>query len=52
MDSGASTHMTPHQEDLEKIEKCNIIVTLADGSEIRFREQGICKINIADGDQK
>ena len=35
LDSGASTHMTPHQEDLEKLEKCNIIVTLADGSEIR-----------------
>ena len=52
LDSGASAHMTPHREDLEKQEKCNIIVTLADGSEIRCREQGICKIKIIDDDQK
>ena len=35
LESGASAHMTPYREDLEDITRCNIIVTLAGGSEIR-----------------
>ena len=48
LDSGASAHMTPHQEDLEDITRCNIIVTLADGSEIQCNEVGICRLSITD----
>ena len=52
LDSGSSAHMTPYRDALEDITRCNIIVTLADGPEIRCNEIGICKLNIKDDEDK
>ena len=46
LDSGASDHMTLYREDLEDKNRCNIIVILADDSEIQCSEVGICSLNV------
>ncbi|MGH7954814.1 MAG: hypothetical protein ACREOZ_02515, partial [Gloeomargaritales cyanobacterium] len=47
-DSGATAHMTPHLDDLENITPCDVIITLADGSEVRCKYTGECAINMID----
>ncbi|MGH7954362.1 MAG: hypothetical protein ACREOZ_00200, partial [Gloeomargaritales cyanobacterium] len=47
-DSGATAHMTPHLEDLENVNSCDVIITLADGSEVRCHHAGECAIDIID----
>lgn len=49
-DSGATAHMTPHLEDLERITPCDVIITLADGSEVRCKHAGECAIDMEDDD--
>ncbi|MGH3053533.1 MAG: hypothetical protein ACRDL7_00970, partial [Gaiellaceae bacterium] len=49
-DSGATAHMTPHLDDLENITPCDVIITLADGSEVRCHHAGECAIDILDND--
>eukprot|EP00957_Ditylum_brightwellii_P125724 9583753-Ditylum_brightwellii.AAC.1 len=34
IDSGATSHFTPHPEDLRDMEPCQIEVTMADGSTV------------------
>ncbi|MGH3054760.1 MAG: hypothetical protein ACRDL7_07265, partial [Gaiellaceae bacterium] len=46
--SGATAHMTPHLEDLEKLKPCDVIITLADGSEVRCKHAGECAIQMED----
>ena len=40
LDSGAWAHMNPYSKDLNNITKCNVVVLLADGSEIRCTRKG------------
>ncbi|MGH7954950.1 MAG: hypothetical protein ACREOZ_03225, partial [Gloeomargaritales cyanobacterium] len=49
-DSGATAHMTPHLEDLENVQPCDVIITLADGSEVRCKHAGECAIDMVDDD--
>ncbi|MGH7954405.1 MAG: hypothetical protein ACREOZ_00435, partial [Gloeomargaritales cyanobacterium] len=42
--------MTPHLEDLENVQPCDVIITLADGSEVRCKHAGECSIDIVDDD--
>ncbi len=46
VDSGATSHMSPHLDIMDQLQPCSRLVSLGDGHVIRVKQKGVIKIRV------